>query len=87
MVPDVAEDLLVAAPFSPWAAASFFEPPAEVAVSGGVILVSVDGSSSVEGTFVPILASSPDAVDRGALLAGLKKRKEETKNNSMKPQK
>ena len=48
---------------------------AEVAFSGGVVLVSLHGSTRVEETFVPIPTSSPDAVGRGTLLVKLQKMK------------
>ena len=71
MAPGIAETLLASAPFSPLRLPSFSKPPAWIAVSGGVVPISLDVSTRAGKTFVSAPASSPDAVGRGALLAGL----------------
>ena len=44
-------------------------------LAGRVIPVPLDGSTVVEGTVCPTTTSSPDAVIRGTLAAGLEKQK------------
>ena len=63
-------------------------PPLELSAGtvfcGGIVVVSIDGSTTMEGAFDPTPASSPEDEVRGTLSAGLKKVKQIEKSNSMK---
>ena len=50
-------------------------------LSGRVVPVPFDGSTMVEGIVYPTTASSPDAVVRGTLAAGLEKQKFQIKTS------
>ena len=63
------------APFSLRAAQLPLELLAGAVIFGGAVWVPFDGSAGVEGTFDPTPASSPDAVVRVTLSAGLEKNK------------
>ena len=69
----------VSPPFSTWVVASSLELPAEVFFFGGAVFVPLEGSTAVEGTFVPTPVSSPDAIIRGTLSARLQKMKPDGK--------
>jgi len=58
------------------------EPPAGATFCNGIASVPFDESAKVEGMVDPTPASSPDAVVRGILPAGLKKQNS-LKSNSM----
>ena len=52
-------------------------------LAGRVVIVPFDGSAVVEGTVCPTTASSPDAVVRGTLTAGIEKQKVSNQNKQI----